>query len=467
MMRIWRYAAVWLGAVLAAAALTAGELRLVVTADLHGALGNYAALAPRIREAAAGGNAVVIDLGDTVQGVFSSEYAENSTGMAEALNLTGTELWVPGNHDFEMSPEAFREFVRRFRGTALGGDWRCAGISGRPYAVIERGGVRCMVIGLTDPKMPYRLLPGDDMAFRHPYAVLDELQPALRKERPQVVVLAWHNGIYSKNLKLPELLSEYPMIDLVLGAHTHREHPGMRLTRRVYYMQPGSHGHCAGVVDIRTDDKDGRVTEMRFKLVRGDPRSPDPQLAALDRRLFLECAGLYRQPLGRYAPPRPGESGSLLGRRCAEALRDAAKAEAALIWLDAGVPPPPGKGVFTFGDLYRLLPHRNRLCVVGVTRRTALEFIVEQEKLFRRRKWRRELFAAGLKLHRDHRGNAVRIDAPERFTLAVAWYLVAESRVLRPLADAPGFRPVAGVERELVAGYLARGPKVFFDHDRP
>ena len=461
-MKSSRFILWWVGLFLCSAALTAGELRLVVTTDLHGALGNYAVLAPAIRERTKDGNAVVIDLGDTVSGVFSSEYAENASGMAEALNLTGTELWVPGNHDFELDPASFRDFVRRFRGTALGGDWRCAGLAGRPFVVIKRGGVRCAVIGLTDPKMPYRLLPGDDMAFVPPLAVLDKVMPQVLAAHPQLVVLAWHNGLYSKLVDLREVLRRHPGIDVILGGHSHQEHPGRRVGRNTLYIQPGSHGHCAGVVEIRTDDRSGRITGITSQLVRGDTARPDPQLAALDRQLSLSVAGLYRRPLGNYVPPRAGERNSSFGRRCAEALREAANADAALIWIDTGDRAPGQGKLFTYGDLYRLMPHRNRLCVVTVTRGEAEEFIVEREKLIRRRKWSRELFASGIRLHHLAGGGVARIDAPERFTLALSGHLIADSRVLRPLADDPqrGFRNLGLLERDAIADALSRRPEL-------
>ena len=106
---------------LAPAVLSGGEARIVFTSDLHGRLDNFPALAAAMKKHAHD-RTVMLDVGDTVSGSFDAEYAENSTGMAEALNLAGTRYWVPGNHDFELPDANFRDFVKRFKGAALGGD---------------------------------------------------------------------------------------------------------------------------------------------------------------------------------------------------------------------------------------------------------------------------------------------------------------------------------------------------------
>lgn len=436
-------------------ALAAGEMRIVVTTDIHGNLRNLAALATEMRKHT-DDRTLLIDLGDTVPGVFNSEYAENSTGMAEALNLLGVELWVPGNHDFAMAPAEFRSFVRRFRGRPLGGDWRCAGVAGVPFVIVERGGVRCAVIGLTDFKMPLRILPGAEMEFRDPFAVLDECMRRVCAAKPHVVVLAYHNGLFTRLGGIQDLLHRYPGIDLVLGGHSHQEIPGRRVGRRTLFVQPGALGHAAAVVEIGTDDATGKITRLTSKLVRGDLAHPDPQLAALDRRLHLESRGLRNRDLGDYVPPRPGERNAPLGRMSAEALRRAGNADAGLLWLGTGDRPLKRRRL-TFGDLYRLLPHRNEVCVLTVTRAELAEFIAEHDRLILQRNYPQLLFASGIKIHRAGDGTITRIECPETLTVALNDYLIADSSVLRPLAYKPerNFRRLGVVEREVVADSLA------------
>ena len=53
-------------------------------------------------------------------------------------------------------------------------------------------------------------------------------------------------------------------------------------------------------------------------------------------------------------------------------------------------------------------------------------------------------------------GEFTRVDAPEKLTLAVNDYLIADSRILRPLAFKPerNFRRLGRIERDVVADHL-------------
>ncbi len=445
----------------APAALRGGAARIVFTSDLHGELRNFAALATAMKKHAHD-RTVTIDLGDTVSGNFDAEYAENSTGMAEALNLAGIRFWVPGNHDFELPDANFRDFVRRFKGAPLGGDWRKAGERGIMYAFVETGGVRIAIVGLTDPKMPRRLLPGAGMEFRDGRQVLREALPELRKRKPHLIVLAWHNGFYSVLGPLGKFLKEFPEIGLVLGAHSHQENPGERVGNALY-VQAGAHAHAAGVVDIATDDSSGRIVKLTSFLIRPDALHPDPEIAALAGRLRKECGGLYHRRLGNFSPPlkqiAPGEYDSRFGARCAEALRRCSGADAGVIWIPVTGFPALADGIRRYGDLYRVLGHRDEVCSLVVTRDELAGFIREQSKLDR--KFHRDcvffLAGPGMKVHRSPRGEVFRIDAPDTLRLAVSEYRICASRILRPLADRAdrGFRRAGIIERDAAAKLMA------------
>ena len=446
--------------VLAPALLFGGEARIVFTSDLHGRLDNFPALAAAIRKHT-DDRTVTVDVGDSISGGFDAEYAENSTGMAEALNLAGINYWVPGNHDFELPHANFRDFVKRFRGTTLGGDWRKSGMSGKPFALVETGGVRIAIIGLTDPKMPQRILPGAGMEFRDARQVLREILPGIRKRKPHLIVLAWHNGLYSVIGPLGRFLKEFPEIDLVLGAHSHQENPGERVGRALY-VQAGAHGYAAGVVDIATDDATGRVVKLRSFLIRPDALRPDPAVAALAKRLRRETGGLYHRPLGNFSPPlrqvAKDEYDSPLGKWCAEATRVCAGADAGVIRMPVTDFKALERGIRCYGELFRILDHRNEVCSLVVTRDELVEFLREQQKLDR--KLHREcvffLAGPGMTLRRSPQGEIFGIDGPATFRLAVSDYLISGSPILRPLAERPdrGFRRTGILERDAAAKLL-------------
>ncbi|MBP5530868.1 MAG: 5'-nucleotidase C-terminal domain-containing protein, partial [Lentisphaeria bacterium] len=149
----------------------------------------------------------------------------------------------------------------------------------------------------------------------------------------------------------------------------------------------------------------------------------------------------------------------------AEALRAAGNADAAVIWLGTGERKRGRR--FTYGDLYELLPHRNELCVLTVTRDELAKFVTEHDKLVRDRDYPQLLFASGIKIHRAGGGEITRVEAPEKLTLAANDYLIADSSVLRVLAyrGDRNFRRLGVLERDAVAQYLA-SPKNSKHHDK-
>ena len=79
--------------------LFAKELQIIATCDIHGKMREFSHLA------AVFGNypeAVKIDLGDLFHGDPLNDML-NGSAMIEALNIAGYDIFIPGNHEFELS----------------------------------------------------------------------------------------------------------------------------------------------------------------------------------------------------------------------------------------------------------------------------------------------------------------------------------------------------------------------------
>ena len=335
----------------AALPLPAAELRILCTADLHGELARFSALLPAMRRAA-GGNALLIDLGDLSQGNFETANAGFPV-MVGALNRAGYDLRIPGNHDFECSiPEFAAEFAD-FRGTTLGADWNYGGIGGTAWQLVERGGVRCAVIGLTDPKMPFRMAPDRGGRFADPFTVLPQVMREVRRANPDVVVLARHAGLQGFGGPLAKVLGDFPEIHVVLGAHTHEEHPGEEVAG-AWFVQPGARAASAALVSIVVDDRSRRIVGITSQLIRPDPAvSPDPELRKLSEELHRRSGELR----SRRFPANRRSHQEIVGT----ALRRAADADAALLTCRAKAPEFPAPR--TEAELFARQPfHDGVLC---------------------------------------------------------------------------------------------------------
>ena len=74
---------------------------------------------------------------------------------------------------------------------------------------------------MTDPKMPARLMPDSGWTFRPNRDALRGIMPEVLAAKPDLIVLAWHSGIYTPPGTMFRFLSEFPEIDLVLAGHSH------------------------------------------------------------------------------------------------------------------------------------------------------------------------------------------------------------------------------------------------------
>lgn len=441
-----------LSAALVVFLLSGAELEILSTTDLHGRLETMPQLGYALRSG--GKEALRIDCGDTVQGSSISRHS-GGEAMVAMLNLYGYDIWVPGNHDYEFGRDTLLGLVRSFRGTVLAADWVKSPVG--TWKLFERNGVRCAVIGMTEPKMSQRVLPEDGFRFRGAYSTLAALMPEVRAVRPDVVVLAWHNGLYSSVGSLATFLRDFPEIDLVLGAHSHEEHPGER-AGRAWYVQSGSHAAAVARIRIEVNDDTRKILRIRSELLRPDPERPDPEAL----RLLEPCRAAWRkdffrpfvrlkEPLRR---PREREYGSAFGRIGGEALRRATGAEAALFAVRSGsrVLGPE----VTREALFRLLPYENRVCTIALSRKELRRFAEEQFELAKR--WKRIPVFTGVTVSVSRAGKVADVKAPERLTLALTDYTLVSSRVLKPLLAEPGreWKVFPFTEREAFGRELLR-----------
>lgn len=431
--------------------LAGAELEILCTADLHGRLEKMPSLGSVLRTG--GAEALRIDCGDTVQGSSISRHS-NGKGMIALLNLFGYDVWVPGNHDFEFGRDNLLGLVRSFQGAVLAADWKepAAG----KWKLFERNGVRCAVIGMTDPKMAQRVLPGSGLEFRGAYSALSAIMPEVRAARPDVVVLAWHNGLYSSVGALSAFLRDFPEIDLVLGAHSHEEHPGER-AGRAWYVQAGSHAAAVARIRVEVDDETRKIRRIRSELLRPVPEKVDSEAVRLLEPYRAAWRAEALRPFVRLSrplrQPKEREYDFAFGKTGCEALRRATGAEAAFFAVrsgDGSIGPE-----VTRDALFRLIPYENRVCTIELSGKELHRFAEEQFALAKR--WKRIPRFIGVTVSVSRAGKVTGVKAPERLTLALSDYALVSSRVLKPLLTEPGrkwklfpFTEREALERELL-----------------
>ena len=423
--------------------LGAGEFRVAATADIHGNLRNLAALAPAIRR---GKPDILVDAGDLIGGDAFSEHDGGRT-MIDALNLLHCAFRVPGNHDFETTPRDFHELYRRFRGVTLGRDWRWGDVSGVPWRIVTKGKFRCAVIGLTEPGIRRRHLPGKGPEFTDWQAILRKTLAEIRRQQVSFILLVWHNGLEARPDGIAHVIRNFPEIDAVVAAHSHRANPGSR-EGNCYVVQPGPYALSGALLGITYDDRSGKVQNIRSRLLSPEPENPDPELTVLARR-----SGSFWFELGKKRVCRPGDLAfPNFPALAAEALTRAGSTPGAVFVcrIPGGGNVPPD----SLAALHRLLPFRNILCTVELERNELRELMEELSRNAVR--FKRRIAVRGFTWQPGTRKRPAFFKAPMKLKLTLTDHTLVSSAVLRRvMAARPDcWRRLDVTERDAVAAFL-------------
>jgi len=376
------------------------DLRILHTADLHAALEQgreegsggmlrIATLIRRLRAEAGAERTLVVDCGDTCQGSLVGALTRGAIGPA-VLNAVGYDVWVPGNHEFDFGTRRYVELCDAFAGTLLCGNVRVpvdGNLRSWPgWRMVERGGARIAVIGANASYLRNWYL--DEAAHFEVDLAVDQLaalMPEILRAKPDAIVLAIHQGYMEADRRnvneIPEIVRQFPEIDLILGAHTHLARPGQRLGVKTWYVQPPSHGASLVQVDLRLDLAAKQVVSIESKLVEADAAVPHDEATLAAVGPMLEAARkAAAQPVGSVARPlsaagTPGidcATSELLCRVLAEAARSPVVVHGRL--SPVGLPAGPVHEA----QLFDLVPYENEIFTARLTPAQLAAIVAEQ-----------------------------------------------------------------------------------------
>lgn len=221
---------------------------------------NRALLIEELRDSLGKENVLLFDCGDFSQG---SLYYNTFKGAVEIdlMNAMGYDACTIGNHEFDFGLDNLARLVAMaafpvvcanydFTGTV------CEGLV-KKYAVIERGGKRIGVFGLSpDPVGLVAKEYYEGIDFISPVEAANDAVAALKKEKCDVIVCLSHLGWRIGNEYNDErLASETAGIDVILGGHSHDyfEQPLVYKNRDgkdVIMQQMGKNGRYLGHVTL-------------------------------------------------------------------------------------------------------------------------------------------------------------------------------------------------------------------------
>lgn len=183
--------------------------------------GGSARLMTAIGEARArSGNHILVDGGDQFQGTLFYTYYKGRLA-AEVMNQMGYDAMTVGNHEFDDGPETLRGFVDAVSFPVLMSN---SDISNEPLlsdkiqksVIIERGGERLGLIGLTPQDTDELASPGPNISFTDPVMAVQGEVDRLTADGVNKIIVLSHSG-YNIDIRIAENTNG---VDVIVGGHS-------------------------------------------------------------------------------------------------------------------------------------------------------------------------------------------------------------------------------------------------------
>ena len=268
-------------------------LRLIETSDVHGCYfpydfigrrpvkGSLAQVSSFVNEQRKvhGDNLILMDNGDILQGQPIAYYYNFMDTVsvhvcADILNFMRYDVGNMGNHDVEAGPSVYNRWVKQCEFPVLGANI-IEKATGRPYLkpyeVIERDGVKVVVLGMITPAvpswLPEQLWPG--LHFEDMETCAAKWVRTIREtEHPDVLVGLFHAGLEGNRLDnvvenaSADVAQKVPGFDVVFMGHDHARHCRKIVNvagDSVLIVDPANRAGFVSDVTIRVSKKDGKV----------------------------------------------------------------------------------------------------------------------------------------------------------------------------------------------------------------
>lgn len=276
------------------------KLKILQTSDVHGSYYSYDftrrqeaagslahvySLVQKEREVY-GDNLILLDDGDILQGQPTAYYHNYIDTVsphlaAEMMNFMGYDAGNMGNHDVETGRDVFDRWAGDCRFPILSANMVDSATGNphfKPYEVLERDGVKIVVLGMITPAVPvwlsenlWRGLRFEDMEE----AARKWMKIIRKKEKPDLVVGLFHagrdakvmGGRYRDNASV-EVARNVPGFDVVLMGHDHT-----RACQKVcnvagdsvLVINPASKGLLVSNVDVTLKLRKGKVVGKKIE----------------------------------------------------------------------------------------------------------------------------------------------------------------------------------------------------------
>ncbi|MEM5520237.1 bifunctional metallophosphatase/5'-nucleotidase [Sulfitobacter sp. AS59] len=353
--------------------------------------GGTARLVNAIKDAKARtNNYILVDGGDQFQGSLFYTYYKGQMA-AEMMNKLGYDGMTVGNHEFDDGPEVLAGFMDALEFPILMSN---ADISAEPLlagklaksAVLERGGEKIGLIGLTTEDTSELASPGENVIFTDSVAAVQGEVDLLTAQGVNKIIVLSHSGYRVDQM----VAANTTGVDVIVGGHSNTllsnsndraEGAYPTMVNETAIVQAYAYGKYLGELNVTFDD-DGNLKEAS-----GEPVLIDAAVVE-DESTVARIAELA-QPLDEIRNKVVAETSEMIegdrsvcrvmecamGNLIADAMlaRVADQGVQIAFQNSGGIRSSIDAGEVTMGEVLTVLPFQNTLSTFQVTGATVIE----------------------------------------------------------------------------------------------
>ena len=391
-----------------------GDIYILFTSDVHCGVDQgfgYAGLAQvRAQLEAQGYEVLLVDDGDAIQGEPIGTLSKGES-IIDLMNALHYDVAIPGNHEFDYTVEGFLALTEKAEFPYISCNFTKNGELVFPsYVIKEVAGKKIAFVGVTTPQTLISSTPKyfqddegnyiygftQDESGEALYAAVQTAVDAARAEGADYVYVMAHLGMEEecRPWTYADVLSHTNGIDVLLDGHQHDTEQVVMKNKDgedVVRSACGTKLHCIGYSHISAEDgsvdtgiwswpnDDSAVTLLGIDNEVGKAVAAEQAELA---ELLDKVVATSQVDLTIYDPEAVDASGNPvrmvrraetnLGDLCADAYRDQGEADIAFV-NGGGVRTNIDKGDITYGDILKVHPFGNEMCVIEVTGQQVLD----------------------------------------------------------------------------------------------
>tara|TARA_R110002110_G_scaffold21321_4_gene84968 strand:- start:574 stop:2136 length:1563 start_codon:yes stop_codon:yes gene_type:complete len=329
-------------------------------------------------------NSILVDGGDQFQGTLFYTYYKGAMA-AEFMNKLGYDAMTVGNHEFDDGPEVLAGFMDSLNFPILMSN---ADVSGEPLlagklaksTVIERGGEKIGLIGLTPQNADELASPGDNITFMDPsQAVQGEVDKLTADGVNKIIVLS-HSGYGVDQL----VAANTTGVDVIVGGHSHTllsntiegaAGPYPTMVGNTAILSSYAFGKFLGELNVTFDDAGTVISAVGEPILLDGTVAEDADTVARVAELAIPLEEVRTKVIAQSAANIEGNRDVCrlmeceMGNLVADAMLDRVADQGITIAIanSGGLRASIDAGDVTMGEVLTVLPFQNTLSTFQIT----------------------------------------------------------------------------------------------------